>query len=60
VLAQKKARVELNPSEIIADPRLHKPIDDYDKEIKDEVRRAYLLNGPTQPISHLTLEEHTF
>jgi hypothetical protein len=47
VLAQKKTRVELNPSEVIADPKLHKPIDDYDKEIKDKVRRAYLLNGPT-------------
>lgn len=50
--SQKKARVELNQSDIIADPGLRKPIDDYEKDIRDEVRRAYLLNGPIQPIGH--------
>jgi Domain of unknown function (DUF4371) len=46
VFAQKKARVEFSPSEVIADPGLRKPIDDYDKEIRDEI------NDPTQPIGH--------
>ncbi|XP_078177490.1 uncharacterized protein LOC144571969 [Carex rostrata] len=50
--SQKKACVELSPSDINADPGLRKPIDEYDKEIRDQVRRAYLLNGPTQPIGH--------
>ncbi|XP_078164826.1 uncharacterized protein LOC144559628 [Carex rostrata] len=50
--SQKKARVELSPSDIIADPGLRKPIDEYDNEIRDQVRRAYLLNGPTQQIGH--------
>ena len=31
--SQKKARVELSPSDIIADPGLRKPIDKYDIEI---------------------------
>jgi hypothetical protein len=52
VLAQKKACVELSPSEVIVDSGLRKPIDDYDNEIRDKIRRAYLLNGPTQPIGH--------
>jgi hypothetical protein len=52
VLAQKKARVELSLSEVIADPGFCKPIDDYDKEIRDEIKKVYLLNGPTQPIGH--------
>jgi hypothetical protein len=34
---------------MIADPENHKPIDDYEPEIRDQVKRAYALSGPTQP-----------
>lgn len=37
---------------IIADPGLRIPIDEFDHDIRDEVRRAYVLKGPTQPIGH--------
>jgi hypothetical protein len=52
VFAQKKGRVELSQSEVIADSEFHKPIEDYNKEIRDEIRRTYLLNGLIQPIDH--------
>ncbi|KAH7668712.1 Ribonuclease H-like protein [Dioscorea alata] len=47
--AQKKSRVEFDPSDIIADPGLRKPIEEYDTGIRDQVRREYLLMGPCQP-----------
>ncbi|KAJ0967581.1 hypothetical protein J5N97_024498 [Dioscorea zingiberensis] len=50
--AQKKSRVEFDPSDIIADPGLRKPIEEYDIGIRDQVRREYLLMGPCQPIGH--------
>jgi hypothetical protein len=34
---------------MIADPGNRKPIDDYEPEIRDQVKRAYALSGPTQP-----------
>ena len=37
---------------IIADPGLRISIDEFDHDIRDEVRRAYVLKGPTQPIGH--------
>jgi hypothetical protein len=37
---------------IVADPGLRKPIDEYDVNIRDAVRREYLLRGPCQPICH--------
>ncbi|KAG2630344.1 hypothetical protein PVAP13_3KG475101 [Panicum virgatum] len=45
----KKSRVELSHSDLIGDPGKRKPIDDYQPEIRDQVKRAYALNGPTQP-----------
>ena len=45
----KKPRVEFSQSNMIADPRNRKPIDDYEPEIRDQVKRTYALNGPTQP-----------
>ncbi|KAH7663595.1 Ribonuclease H-like protein [Dioscorea alata] len=50
--AQKKSRVEFDPSDIIADPGLRKPIEEYDTGIRDQVRREYLLMGPCQPVGH--------
>ena len=45
----KKSRVEFSHSDLIGDPGKRKPIDDYQPEIRDQVKRAYALNGPTQP-----------
>jgi len=41
---------EFNPDEIIRDPALRKQIDEYSPDIQAQVRRAYILKGPTQPI----------
>ena len=46
----KKSRTEFRHSDLIGDPRKRKPIDDYQLEIRDQVKRAYALNGPTQPL----------
>ncbi|XP_039133244.1 zinc finger MYM-type protein 1-like [Dioscorea cayenensis subsp. rotundata] len=51
-VAQKKSRVEFDPSDIIADPGLRKPIEEYDTGTRDQVRREYLLMGPCQPVGH--------
>ena len=45
----KKPRAEFSQSNMIADPGNRKPIDDYEPEIRDQVKRAYALSGPTQP-----------
>ncbi|KAH7691788.1 Ribonuclease H-like protein [Dioscorea alata] len=50
--AQKKSRVEFDPSDIIADPGLQKPIEEYDTGIRDQVRREYLLMGQCQLVGH--------
>ena len=45
--------VEFNPLvHVVADPALRIPIEGFHPNIKFEVRRAYLLRGPTQPIGH--------
>ena len=44
----KMPRVEFRCSDIISDPGLRKSIDDYPSEIRDQVKRAYVLRGPTQ------------
>jgi len=38
-----------NPDDIVADPALRKQIEEYDKNVQDQVRRAYILKGPCQP-----------
>jgi hypothetical protein len=45
----KKPRAEFSHSNLIADPGNRKPIDSYEPEIRDQVKRAYALSGPTQP-----------
>jgi hypothetical protein len=45
----KKPREEFSHSNLIADPAKRKPIDSYAPEIRDQVKRAYALSGPTQP-----------
>ncbi|KAJ1298816.1 hypothetical protein BS78_01G482600 [Paspalum vaginatum] len=49
----KLPRVEFRCSDIISDPGLRKPIDEYPFEIRDQVKRAYALRGPTQPIGYI-------
>ncbi|WVZ85457.1 LOW QUALITY PROTEIN: hypothetical protein U9M48_032383 [Paspalum notatum var. saurae] len=49
----KLPRVEFRCSDIISDPGLRKPIDEYPFEIRDQVKRAYALRGPTQPIGFI-------
>ncbi|PVH64117.1 hypothetical protein PAHAL_2G193300 [Panicum hallii] len=44
----KTQRVEFCASDIISDPGTRKPIDEYPFEIRDQVKRAYALRGPTQ------------
>ena len=39
-----------NPDEIVCDPALRKQINEYHPNLQDQVKRAYLLKGPTQPI----------
>ncbi|XP_039115134.1 uncharacterized protein LOC120250388 [Dioscorea cayenensis subsp. rotundata] len=50
--AQKRTRVEFSPDDIIADPGIRQPIEEYDVDIRDQVRRSYLLKGPCQPIGY--------
>jgi hypothetical protein len=45
----KKLRVDFSHSIIAADPGNRKPINSYESEIRDQLNRAYALNGPTQP-----------
>ncbi|CAJ2670552.1 unnamed protein product [Trifolium pratense] len=41
---------EFNSNEIVRDPSLRKQIHEYAPDIQDQVRRAYILKGPTQTI----------
>jgi hypothetical protein len=41
-----------NPDHIISDPGLHISIDQFAPNIRDEVRRAFITKGLTQPIGH--------
>ena len=44
-----RRRVEFSQSDVVADPGNRIPIESYPHEIRDQVRRAYALRGPTQP-----------
>ncbi|XP_052627154.1 uncharacterized protein LOC128133675 [Lactuca sativa] len=48
----KHSRVEINLPDLPSDPGMRTRILDYDPNVRDEVRRAYLLKGPCQPKSH--------
>ena len=43
---------EFHPSQIIHDPGLRIPIEDYAPKIRRDVRRAYFLNGRNKAIGH--------
>jgi hypothetical protein len=49
---------EFNPDHIISDPVLHIPIDRFAPNIRDEVRRALIAKGLTQPIGHKFPQSH--
>ena len=42
-IEQKRARVELNMDDIIADPGFRKPIEEFDPAIRDEAKRAFFI-----------------
>jgi hypothetical protein len=39
-----------NSGDIVANPALRWQIDEYDKDFHDQVRKAYVLNGPVRII----------
>jgi hypothetical protein len=41
-LDQKRPRIELDMNDIVADPGIRKPIDEFHHDIRDDARRAYL------------------
>jgi hypothetical protein len=48
--AQSRGGDESNLDEIVSNPTLRKPIHEYALEIHDQIKRAYILKGPTQHI----------
>ena len=50
--SSKRPRILFSPDDIIADPGLRKPIEEYDVGIRDQIRREYLIKGPCQPLGH--------
>ena len=50
--SSKKIYVNANLSDLPADPSLWIKINDYDPNIREQVRRAYLLKGSCQPQEH--------
>ncbi|KAH7668896.1 Ribonuclease H-like protein, partial [Dioscorea alata] len=44
--------VNFNSNDIVSDPGLRKPIEDFDVAFRDQVRREYLTRGPCQPIGN--------
>ncbi|KAJ9541079.1 hypothetical protein OSB04_027585 [Centaurea solstitialis] len=52
VESSKQSRIEINLADLPTDPGLRIRIWDYNPNIRDEVRRAYLLKGPCQPRKH--------
>ena len=49
---------QFNPDHIISDPGLRIPIDSFAPNIRDDVRRAFIAKGPTQPIGHNFPQSH--
>ena len=48
-VVEKRPRVEFCDNDIVGDPALRKPVEEYHISIRDEVRRRYLVKGPCQP-----------
>lgn len=52
----KKSNIEFNLNEIISNPGRRIHIDSYDVNIREQVCRAYLINGNYQPSNYIFLE----
>ena len=52
ICSSKKSRIEINMADFPSDPGLRTPILDYNPNIRDEIRRHYLQQGPCQPKGH--------
>ncbi|CAL2267578.1 unnamed protein product [Prunus armeniaca] len=50
--SSKQSRIEINMSDLHSDPGLRTRILDYNPNIRDEIRRAYLQKGLCQPRNH--------
>ncbi|KAH7650649.1 Ribonuclease H-like protein [Dioscorea alata] len=50
--SEENINTNFNLNDIASDPGLRKPIEDFDFEIRDQVRREYLTRCPCQPIGH--------
>ena len=48
-----RSDTKINLEELLADPDLRTRISEYNYNIQDQVRRAYLQKGPCQPRSHI-------
>ncbi|KAL9685837.1 hypothetical protein QQ045_023291 [Rhodiola kirilowii] len=62
LISSKRARTENECErdfEIVNDPTLRKPINDYENSIRDDVRRAYVVQGSSQPHSHAFPKTYT-
>ena len=44
--------MEFSDNDIVGDPALRKPIEEYPISTRDEVRRRYLVKDPCQPYGH--------
>ncbi|KAL9667463.1 hypothetical protein QQ045_001823 [Rhodiola kirilowii] len=44
--------VEIIETDIVADPGLRKPIESYESNIRDRIRREYVAKGQCQPKGH--------
>ena len=48
----KRSKVDIDLTKIPSDPGLRTPISEYDPNIRNQVRRAYMQRGPCQPRNH--------
>ena len=48
----KRSKVDIDLENLPTDPGLRTPISEYDPNIRDQVRRAYIQRGPCQPRNH--------
>ena len=45
--------IEINQDDIVSDPGLRKPIESFNVNIRDRIRREYAFKGPCQPHNHI-------
>ena len=49
--------IEINQNDIVSDPGLRKPIESFNVNIRDRIRREYASKGPCQPHNHIFLKK---